>query len=57
MTSSTGFILINGLTWIVFRADEGAGMDRDNDWLGLCLGPVLLAGIACWTAVLLVWLI
>jgi len=31
-------------------------MDRDNGWLGQCLGPTLLAGIACWAAVWLLWL-
>lgn len=31
-------------------------MDRESEWLGNCLGPTVLAGVACWLLVMVVWL-
>lgn len=36
--------------------DREARMDRETGWLGYCLGPTMLAGIACWFVVVSVWL-
>jgi len=34
----------------------GARMDREIGWLGNCLGPTMLAGVAFWVVVMHVWL-
>jgi hypothetical protein len=31
-------------------------MDREIGWLGNCLGPTMLAGVAFWVVVMHVWL-
>jgi len=30
-------------------------MDRESGWLGNCLGPILLVGVAFWLVVLAAW--